>query len=130
MKENGHGMILYVSDGAAASKSVLEAIELACHDVVSTNKPNEAMALLFVMHSPAAVVLDLHAPEPSSFDFARKLRAIHPGVPIMLRCCEHAGSLPVWVDAYLSAKDPLDKLISTLKTMLTKHCRLAHLRSA
>ncbi|HEY2169121.1 MAG TPA: hypothetical protein VGJ30_05805 [Candidatus Angelobacter sp.] len=131
MKSNGHtGMILYVSDEAATSKLVLDAIQLAGHDVVSTNRPNEAMALLFVMHSAAAIVLDLQAPEQYSFDFARKLRAIHPGIPIILRCCEHAGPLPAWVDAYLSARDPLDKLISILQAMLTTDRPLAPLRSA
>ena len=119
VKSNRHtGVILYVFDGVAACKSVLDAIDAAGYDVVSTNSSNQAFALLFIMHSAAAVVLDLQATEQSSFDFAQKLRAIQPDVPIVLRCCEHIGLLPSWVDGYLSARDPLEKLTSTLQMIL------------
>ena len=70
------------------------------------------------MRSAAAVVLDLRATEQSNIDFARKLRAIHSGVPIVLRCCEHIGPLPSWVDAYVGSGEPPEKLTSTLRTML------------
>jgi response regulator RpfG family c-di-GMP phosphodiesterase len=119
VKSNKHiDVILYVSDGVAASKSVLDAIEATGYDVVSTNSSNQAFALLFIMHSAAAVVLDLHATEQSSFTFARKLRAIQPDVPIVLRCCEHIGPLPLWVDGHLNIGDPLEKLTSTLQMIL------------
>jgi response regulator RpfG family c-di-GMP phosphodiesterase len=119
VKRNTHtGVILHVSDGVAASKPVLDAIEAAGYDVVSTDSSNQAFALLFIMHSAAAVVLDLQATEQSSFDFARKLRAIQPDVPIVLRCCEHIGPLPSWVDGYLKIGDPLEKLTSTLQMIL------------
>ena len=119
VERNRHiGVILYVSDGVAASKSVLDAIDAAGYDVVGTNSSNQAFALLFIMHSVAAVVLDLQAMEQSSFDFARRLRAIQPDVPIVLRCCEHIGPLPSWVDGYLSIGDPLEKLTSILQMIL------------
>ncbi|HEY1936858.1 MAG TPA: Orn/Lys/Arg decarboxylase N-terminal domain-containing protein [Candidatus Angelobacter sp.] len=119
MKSNRHtGVILYVADGIAASKSVLDAIEATGYDVVSTDSSNQAFALLFIMHSAAAVVLDLQATEHSSFDFARKLRAIQPDVPIVLRCCEHIGPLPLWVGGYLNIGDPLEKLTSILQMIL------------
>jgi DNA-binding NtrC family response regulator len=112
------------------SKAVLTAITAVGYDVVSANSSNLAMALLFVMHSAAAVVLDLRATEQTSIDFARKLQAIHPGVPIVLRCCEHIESLPSWVDAYVSAGEPLEKLTSILRRMLKDEpavddCRLS-----
>ena len=119
MKSNRHtDVILYVSDGVAACKSALDAIDAAGYDVVSTTSSNQAFALLFIMHSAAAVVLDLQATEQSSFDFAQKLRAIQPDVPIVLRCCEHIGPLPSWVDGYLNIGDPLEKLTSILQMIL------------
>jgi len=110
--------ILYVSDQTAGNSSVVSAIEALGDDVVSTRGLNQAMALLFVMQRVGAVVLDLRKTEQASFDFAQKLQAIHPGVPILLRCCEHVDPLPSWVDAYVGPGEPLEKLTSTLRTML------------
>ncbi len=110
--------ILYISDQAASSASVLAAIEATGYDVVSTSRSNQAMAMFFVMHSAAAVVLDLRATEQTSFEFARDLRAIHSGVPIVLRCCEHIDRLPSWVDAYVSLEESLEKLTSILQRIL------------
>lgn len=109
--------ILYVSDHAV-STSVLAAIKTVGYDVVSTDRVNQALALLFVMHSAAAVVLDLQSEEEIGFEFARELRAIHSGVPILLRCCEHIGPSPSWVDAYVSVAEPLERLTSLLWRML------------
>jgi DNA-binding NtrC family response regulator len=109
--------ILYVSDHAV-STSVLAAIKPVGYDVVSTDRVNQALALLFVMRSAAAVVLDLRSNEDIGFEFARELRAIHSGVPILLRCCEHVGPLPSWVDAYLSVSEPLERLTFLLQRTL------------
>jgi len=109
--------ILYVSDHAV-STSVLAAIKAVGYDVVSADSANQAPALLFVMHSAAAVVLDLGSTEEIGFEFARELRAVHPGVPILLRCCEHIDHLPSWVDAYVSAGEPLERLTSLLRRVL------------
>jgi response regulator RpfG family c-di-GMP phosphodiesterase len=109
--------ILYVSDHAV-STSVLAAINAADYDVVSTNRATQALALLFVMHSAAAVVLDLESTEKIGFEFARQLQAIDPGVPILLRCCEHIDHLPSWVSAYVSVGEPLERLTSLLRRML------------
>jgi DNA-binding NtrC family response regulator len=109
--------ILYVSDHAV-STSVLGAIERVGYDVVSTDRVNQGLALLFVMRSAAAVVLDLRSKEEIGFEFARELRAIHSGVPILLRCCEHIGLMPSWVDAYVSVSEPLERLTCLLRRML------------
>ena len=109
--------ILYVSDHAV-NASVLAAIKPVGYDVVSTDRANQALALLFVMHSAVAVVLDLESTEKIGFEFARQLQAIDPGVPILLRCCEHIDSLPSWVDAYVSVVDPLERLTSLLRRMV------------
>ena len=111
--------ILYVSDHAV-STSVVAAIEAAGYEVVTTDRPNQALAFLFVMHSAAAVVLDLRSKEEIGFEFARELQAIHSGVPILLRCCEHVDSLPPWVDAHVSVGEPLESLTSLLRKMLNE----------
>ena len=109
--------ILYVSDHAV-SASVLAAIKPVGYDVVSTDRVHQALALLFVMHSAAAVVLDLRSKEEIGFEFARELRAIHSGIPILLRCCEHIDRLPSWVDAYVSVSEPLERITSLLRRLL------------
>ena len=109
--------ILYISDHAV-STSVVAAIKAVGYDIVSTDRANQALALLFVMHSAAAVVLDLQSKEEAGFEFARELRAIHSGIPILLRCCEHIDHLPLWVDAYVSIEDPFERLTSLLGKML------------
>jgi response regulator RpfG family c-di-GMP phosphodiesterase len=109
--------ILYVSDHAV-STSVLAAIEAVGYDVVNADRANQALALLFVMRSAAAVVLDLGSTEETGFELARELRAIHSGVRILLRCCEHIDHLPQWVDAYVSVGEPLERLTSLLRKML------------
>ena len=81
-----HETILYLSDQATSSDSVFAALETTGYEVVSTNSSTQAIALLYIMHSVAAVVLHHRAREQTSFDVARSLRAIHPDVPIVLLC--------------------------------------------
>ncbi len=70
-----YNTILCISDRANSSHSVLAALkEIGC-EVVSTNSPTEGVALLYIMHSVAAVVLDNRAREQASFDVARSLLA-------------------------------------------------------
>jgi len=110
--------VLYVYDEGANSKSVSTALEAAGYDVVSTDHGTQGIALLFVMHSVAAVVLDRLTRKHGGFNLARRLRAIHPGVPIMLLCRKQIDPLPPWVDACVSPGEPLEKLISILQKML------------
>ena len=107
-----------IPDQAPNSNSVLAALEATGYQVVSVNSPTQAMALLFVMHTAAAVVLDQRAREQASFDQARSLRAVRRDVPIILLSREPIDCLPSWVDACVSAREPLEKLTSTLRMML------------
>ncbi len=67
----GYNIILYISDGASGSNSVLAALEEKGYEVVSTNRPTEGVALLYVMHSAAAVVVDKDASEQAGFDLVQ-----------------------------------------------------------
>jgi DNA-binding NtrC family response regulator len=109
--------ILYVSDTPTSSAGAIAAIQADGHEVVTANNSNQALALLFVMHSAVAVILDLRTKEKAAFKFARELRAIHPGVPILLRCCDHIDHLSSCVDAYVSLSEPLEKFVSVLRSM-------------
>ena len=110
--------IIYVSNPAGRDNSVPKALEAAGYQVARTCSPTQAIALLFVLHATAAVVLDQRATEHSSFDLALRLRAICPEVPIVLLCREHIDRLPSWVDACVNAGEPLERLTSVLRDLL------------
>jgi CheY-like chemotaxis protein len=110
--------ILYISDQTASSHSVLAALKAEGYEVVSTDRSTEAVALLFVMHSVAAVVLDCCAREQTKFDLTRTLRAIRPDVPITLVCGVQMDGLASMVDACVSAGEPLEKLASAVQRLL------------
>ena len=110
-----HNTILHISDRANSSNSVLAALKETGFEVVSTNSPTEGVALLYIMHSVAAVVLDNRAREQASFDVAQSLREIRPNVPVMLLCGDQIDSSPSWTDRCVST----DKLTSALQHLLT-----------
>src|SRR5713226_7141013 len=110
-----HNIILHISDRANSSNSILAALKETGCEVVSTNSPTEGVALLYIMHSVAAVVLDNRAREQASFDVAQSLREIRPNVPVMLLCGDQIDSSPSWTDRCVST----DKLTSALQHLLT-----------
>ena len=109
-----HKTILYISDRAERSNSVLAAIKQTGCEVVSTNSPAEGVALLYIMHTVAAVVLDNRSREQASFDVAQSLREIRPNVPVMLQCGDQIDSSPSWTNRCVST----DKLSSVLQHVL------------
>ncbi len=117
MKE--HNTILYISDRANSSDWVLAALKEKGCEVVSTNSPTEGVALLYIMHSVAAVVLKNRAREQASFDVAQSLRKIRPDVPIMLLCGDQIDPLPTCVDGCVTTGQSLENLISAVRRLLT-----------
>lgn len=115
--------ILYISNQATSSNSVLAALEATGCQVVGADSATQAVALLFITHSVAVVVLHYRARERASFDLVRSLRAIRPGVPIILLCREQIVPLPSGVDAsgvYLyDVGQPREKLTSQVQSLLT-----------
>ena len=112
-----HNTILYISDRANSSNSVLAALKETGCEVVSTNRPTEGVALLYVMHSVAAVALHNRAREQAGFDVARSLRAIRPNVPIVLLCRDRIEQLPSFVGACVSTGQPLENLTSAVRRL-------------
>ena len=112
--------ILYISDQATSSDSVIAVLETTGYEVLSTNSSTQAIAMLYIMHSVAAVVLHHRAGEQTSFDLERSLRAIHPGVPIVLLSRDQIDRLPPCVDACMITEQPLEKAASAVRNLLTE----------
>src|SRR5207253_10469766 len=106
-----HKTILYISDRANRSNSVLAALKETGCEVVSTNGPTEGVALLYIMHTVVAVVLDNRSREQASFDVAQCLTANRPNVSVMLQCGDQIDSSPSRTDKCVST----DKLTSALQ---------------
>jgi DNA-binding NarL/FixJ family response regulator len=115
--------ILYISDQATSSNPVLAALEATGCEVVGTDSASQAVALLFIMHSVAVIVLHYRRRERASFDLVQSLRAIRPDVPIILLCREQIGHLLSGVVAsgvYLyDIGQPGEKLTSQVQCLLT-----------
>jgi DNA-binding NtrC family response regulator len=110
-----HNTILYLSDRANGSHLPLVALEEKGYEVVTTNSPIEGVALLYVMHSVAAVVLDQDARERAAFDLAHSLKQIRPYVPVIVLCSDQIDSSMERTDTCVRK----DKLASALKYLLT-----------
>jgi len=110
-----HNTILYISDRANSSKSVLAALKESGCEIVSANSPTEGVALLYVMQAVDAILLDNRAREQADFDVARSLKQIRPNVPLMPLCGDQIDSSSSRTDSCVST----DKLISALQHLLT-----------
>jgi CheY-like chemotaxis protein len=112
--------ILYISNHGPRSRSILAALEATGYDVVTTDSSTQSVALLFVMHSVSATVLDQQSIEQSSFDLARSLRALRPDVPIILICADRIDRLPAGVDYCVNSLQALENVTSDLQRILAK----------
>jgi CheY-like chemotaxis protein len=110
-----HNTILYISDRANSSYSVFAALKETGCEVVSTNSPTQGVALLYIMRTVTAVVLDNRAREQASFDLVQSLSQIRPDVPIMLLCGDQSESSSSWTDGCVST----DELTSVLHHLFT-----------
>jgi hypothetical protein len=110
-----HDIILHICGPANDSHSVLAALKETGCEIVNTDSPTEGVALLYIMHSVAAVVLDSRAREQASFDVAQSLREIRPNVPVMLLCCDQIDSSLSWTDGCVRT----DRLTSTVQQLVT-----------
>ena len=110
--------ILYVSDQTANNDSALSALKTTGYEVVSTNSSTQAIALLFLLHSVAGVVLNHRARERAKFDIARSLRAIRSDIPIVLLCRGQIDCPPSWVDACINAGQSLENVAAAVRRLL------------
>jgi DNA-binding NtrC family response regulator len=110
-----HKTILYITGGKSSSNSMVAALKETGCEVVSANSPTEGIALLYIMHSVAAVVVDNRSREQASFDVTESLREIRPDVPLMIQCSDQIDSPTSWTDECMST----DKLTFALRHLLT-----------
>jgi hypothetical protein len=121
-----HETILYISDLATNSDSVIIELEATGYDVVSTDSLAEGMALLYIMHSVAGVVLHHGTEDRTWFKLAQTLRAIRPGAPLVLLSREPILCLPPWVAACVGTEQPLEEVASAVHNILTEENFEAH----
>jgi len=114
-----HETILYLSEGAGSTESELAALKATGYEVVSTNSSTQAMALLFIMHSVAAVMLAQRAREQANCNLAQSLRSIRPDVRIVLLCRDRIDRVPSCVDACVSSGQPLEQFAFAVRRLLT-----------
>jgi hypothetical protein len=114
-----HETILYISGGATSGDSVMIDLEATGYEVVRTDSSTEGIALLYLMHSVAAVVLHCQPEDRSWFELGRSLGAIRPGVPIILLSRDPILCLPPWVDACVGTEQPLEEVASAVHSLLT-----------
>jgi DNA-binding NtrC family response regulator len=110
-----YNTILYISDDANSSNSAVAALEKKGYEVVTTNSSTEGIALLYVMHSVAAVVLDTGARQHADFDLAQSLEQIRPHVPVIVLCGDQIHASTEWTHTCVKK----DKLASALQYLLT-----------
>ena len=110
-----HKTILYISNRANSSNPVLVELEEMGYEIVSTDSPTEGVALLYIMHSVAAAVIDTRVIEQASFDVAVSLSKIRPNIPVMLLCGDYIDGSPSSTESCVST----DKLTSELQHLLT-----------
>jgi hypothetical protein len=111
--------ILYISGHAASSDSVAVELEAEGYEVVSADSSSQGAALMHIMHSVAAVVLHYQPEDRTWFELAQNLRAIRPGVPIILLSRDPVLYLPPWVDACVGTEQPVEEVASAVHSLLT-----------
>jgi hypothetical protein len=111
--------ILYISDHATNSDSVIIELEATGYDVVSTDSSTEGIALLYIMHSVAAVVLHHGAEDRTWLKLVQSLRAVRPGARLILLSRDPIAFLPPWVDGCVGTEQPLEGVASAVHRLLT-----------
>jgi hypothetical protein len=114
-----HEAILYISDQTTSSDSVIIELEAEGYEVVSADSSSQGAALLHIMPSVAAVVLNYQSEDRTWFKLAQDLRAIRRGVPIILLSGDPILCLPPWVDGCVGTKQPLEEVASAVHSLLT-----------
>jgi len=106
-------MFLVVRD-KTESNSLFRVLQDAGYELTTTTNQSQALAMLFVMKSVDAVIVDQRGEEHASFDLPRHLRGLRRDVPIVLLSHEPLPQLPDCVDACVSDQEPLEKLVQVL----------------
>jgi CheY-like chemotaxis protein len=108
-----HHTVLYICEQVDRNNPVLAAIKETGCEVVITDSPTEAIALLYILGQVAAVVLDARARKHAGFDVTQSLRRIRPGVPVMVQCRDKIDGSTSWTNSCVST-DELPRVLQHL----------------
>lgn len=106
-------MVLVVRE-KTDSNSLFRVLQDAGYDLTTTTDQSQALAMLFVIKSVDAVIVDQRGEEHVSFDLPRHVRGLRRDVRIVLLSHERLPQLPECVDACVSDQEPLEKLVHVL----------------
>jgi CheY-like chemotaxis protein len=106
------------------SNSLFRVLHDAGYELTTTTDQSQALALLFVLKSVAAVIVDQRGEEVAISELPRHLRQLRRDVPIVLLSREPLPQLPDFIDACVSDHEPLETLIRVLD-QLADHSRAA-----
>jgi DNA-binding response OmpR family regulator len=104
--------------------SLFRVLQDAGYELTTTTDQFQAMAMLFVMKSVHAVIVDQRGEEHASFDLPRHLRGLRRDIPIALLSHEPLPQLPDYIDACVSDQEPLETLVHVLDEV-ADHSRVA-----
>jgi len=108
--------VLYISDQRTRSKAISGALDAAGFDVVTTDRITQAVALLYILRSVDAVVLQVR--EQATLD-VRSVRAMCPDVPIVLLGRAQSYRLPSGADTYISVAQAVTTLAAAIQHIAT-----------
>jgi CheY-like chemotaxis protein len=109
--------ILYLFDKSSENLPVEDALRATGYEIVSASNATHAIALLFLIRSVAAVVLDDEVRQHARLDVARRIRAVCPQVPIIL-LSPYEMELPPGIDACVSAGQSPENVTSAIRHLL------------
>jgi CheY-like chemotaxis protein len=119
--------ILYLFDKCSRSLPVEDALRATGYEIVSASNATHAIALLFLIRSVAAVVLDDEVRQHARLDVARRIRAVCPQVLIIL-LSRYEMELPPGIDACVSAGQSPENITSAMRHLLNVDCESHHNR--
>lgn len=109
--------VLYIFDQPTCCKPISDTLNAAGFEVVATNRFTQAVALLYILHSVDAVVLQVR--EQAAALGVRSIRAMCPDVPIVLLGTSQSYLLPSGADTYITAAQALTTLAAAIQHIVT-----------
>jgi CheY-like chemotaxis protein len=113
--------LLYLFDKSSSSLPVKNALRATGYEIVSASSVTHAIALLFLIRSVAAVVLDDELRQHARIDVARRIRAVCADVLIIL-LSRYEINLPPGIDACVSAGQSPENVTSAVRHLLNNNC--------
>ena len=125
-----HETILYISDYATNSDSVIVELEAEGYEVVSTDSSSRRVcaAVHHAFSCCRRAPLSTRKTEPG-LNWRKACGRFVPNVPIILLSRDPIAYLPPWLDACVGTEQPLEDVASAVHSLLTgEHFEVHSLR--